>query len=371
MRRSFLIYWVCIVTMALSLSMTSAQAATVGNDVPVNSPGNSANQGWVLEGARGEVYIGTEYGLSKMEPDGRMYAYTSHLTYGLTGCGEYLIYCRDDGLYAFDVTPASQPYPTAWLYEGRIGMPLIMNGYLYFDSVTDLYRIDVRYPAGLDTDDDRFKPELLVKGVDPLENDFVFAFNGSWAASNDSIIYQESRDGYRRESYWVPYFSDRYFEAADMFLNDTDMQGLFIEDGWLYFIPHVSYAAETPWPDPEPGVYRMKIGTRPSLAVETESGFPGECLVEGQVRGFNIMNDTLVCTGDLGEGPGLYTVSLSNGEKVKLYEGDTFAPNTTTEYIWFRTKLQTDKNEVGAPRYSYWRIRHDGSEPTQLDALLK
>lgn len=373
MQRFFLHLLAFIVPLVFSLPMDLAQKAaltapaSVGNAVPANTPGNSANLGWVLEGAQGEIYIGTEHGLFRMEQDERMYAYAPHNAYGLTGCGEHLVYCRDDGLYAFDVTPASQPYPTAWLFDGHIGRTAVMSGYLYFNAGTALYRIDVRDPSGLDAGGGAAKPELLIEGADPYGEGFSFAFNGRWAAGSDRLLYQISRDGYRRESRWLPYPLGGQSAAGDLLLMDTDLQSPFIADGWLYFIPHVSYGSEAPWTDPEPGVYRMALDAEPAWMHESAPDFPAECLARGNVRSFTLAGDTLVCAGDLGEGPGLYTVHLPTGRRAKLYEGDVWAPNTTSDCIWFRTKPQAGADAADAPQYHYWRIRFDGSAPTQLD----
>ena len=335
-----------------------------------NSPGNSANLGWVLERMPNDIYIGTEYGLSKVKSDGGIYEYVPFYTYGLNGCDNYLIFCRKDGLYTFDVSHTPEEmFCMSLLYDGAIDKTLLTDGYIYFGSRLSLYRIDVHDPIGLDLGEERFTPKPFITGKDPNSDewDFSFTFSGKWTVGHEMLFVEYSREGYRRENNWIRRNPNGQSNTDAVFLIDTDLQGQFILDGWLYFIPYMPYASEAPWEDLEPGVYRMKADAEPVWMYEHETEFPAECLVKGNIQSFTVTGDILVCAGNIGESLGLYTVNLTDGHIIKIYDGKVLAPNTTSEYIWFRTDAAAEDNSAKVTQYNYWRIKFDGTKLQRLD----
>lgn len=335
----------------------------------IHSPGNSANLGWVLEGIRGEIYVGSEYGLSRLEPDGEILALGN--AYGLTGCGGYLMFCTDEGLFATDAAHGATSIQR--LFDGRIGRTASVNDHLYFDSGANLYRVDSGAPLAPGEVGIPFDIQIVVCGgvSDPARTDYALAFHGEWALGADSFFTGYSFDGYRRECLWSRTFLNGQSQGAGVFLVDTDLLNPFVSDEHLYFIPVLPYGSQAPWKRPNPGVYQMDLDKAPVWLSHSEHSFPAECLVQGNVRSFTLFGDMLVCAGDLGEGPGLYTADVAVGQIKRIHTGEVFAPNTTSEHIWFRTKAPKGRDDANSPRYNYWQIRFDGTELTNLDGLLQ
>jgi len=148
---------------------------------------------------------------------------------------------------------------------------------------------------------------------------------------------------------------------------DTDLKTPFVLDGWLYFIPQLPYGSEARWEAPEPGVYRIKADADPVWMMNSEQPFPVECVAGGDVRSFTVSGDIIICAGEMEEGVGLYVTDPAVGTTRKIFEGNVYAPNTTSEYIWFRTDAEGASADKESPRYDYWRVKYDGSGLERLD----
>lgn len=334
-----------------------------------NHPGNTANLGWVYEKAPNSIYIGTEYGLSRVNASGEVYDYLPYNTYGLIDCGKYLIFSRTSSsggeLYGCDIWSPDEMNFMPLLYNGITGKTILSNGYLYFSSREGLTRAYLGGDMDLYDLADEFIAETVIGGAGHGSSEsFPFTFSGNWTIWQDYLFYEMSREGYRRENYWNLKNTGDASVSGGGYLTDVDLQGMFALGGCLFFIPYLPYGSQAPWEEITPGIYMIK--DEGPIIIPDSGGdvFPAECLLEGRIRNFNIMGDILVCGGDLGDGAGLYTVDISAGATAKIFDGNVYFPNTTSEYIWFRTMKERVEDGI---RYDYWRIRYDGSDLRKLD----
>jgi len=364
----------------LSAALSPASPGAVAAS-DVYKPGNDANGGWALQEGK-MTYLGTEYGLFHLTANDEFYHYAPYLTGGLNTYFGYMIYAKyfnsfanGTGLYAFELNPASEPYPTEAIYYGATFFPQVKadDGSIYFLGNAVLSRASLE---PLIFNPESGPPVFQLEGIGPNSNGWQPIDNAyddsvplpppppetpqSIALAPSGIYTVTSISGARySESVYLYHYDGRDAEMVEA-LNDIACRGMFWYEpaGILFFRYNAELYDSTraELGDGSSGIYGMYPEGKEIIKIYDEGK-----------SDFNFWYDEknniafLILAGGVNEGssPGVYSVDLSGelpGEAVCLYDGPAEAPNIAQGYVYFRAP--SDREDA---LYEYYRVPADGS----------
>ena len=330
----------------------------------------------------GATYIGTEYGLFRLNKNDDFYQYTSYPAAWLNRYGGYLIFAEYLSNYregiairAFEFSPRTEPYPTEMLYDGAASYVQVdeSGGWMYFLGDGTLWRESLAPLASSGAA--QFKPEAIgwsspaSAGGDaiPLPHDAPQIP----ALTPDGIYALISMSGNRYEEFVYRYSFDGSTAGRVDELTDIACRGMFwYQEANVLLFRHDAQdygSARGDELSKTGGIYAYAPGSGKTAQLHSDGGsdftvyydagraFPHRLVVAGGTRN--------------GSPAGLVTIDISGdtpGEPKRLYDGAAMMPNIAGGYIYFRAPAGRE----GA-LYDYYRVPADGSSRAQRLDFVK